>query len=50
MTLELNEITVLMAINGVLMIGLMGMFLHLSVTTLLAGNKVAEGPEHYSRV
>jgi hypothetical protein len=50
MTLELNEITVLMAINAFLMISLMGMFLHLSVTTLLAGNKVTEGPEHYNRV
>lgn len=50
MILELNEITLLMAVNGVLMIGLMGMFVHLSVTTLLAGNKITEGPEHYSRV
>lgn len=50
MTPELNEITILMAINAVLMIGLMGMFLHLSITTLLGGNKVTEGSEHYSRV
>lgn len=49
MTLELNEITILMAVNATLMIALMGMFLHLSVTTLLAGNKDTEGPGLYRR-
>lgn len=50
MVLEVNEVTVLMAINAVGMIFLMGMFLHLTVTTLLAGNKDAQGPGLYSRV
>jgi hypothetical protein len=49
MTLELNEITLLMAVNAALMISLMGMFIHLSVTTILAGNKAPDGPEHFRR-
>lgn len=49
MTLELNEITVLMAINSVLMIALMGMFLHLTVTTLFEGNNAPARPDHYRR-
>lgn len=35
--LELNEITVLMAISSVGIVALMGMMMHLSVTTILSG-------------
>ena len=37
LVLTLNEITVLMAISSVGIIALMGMMVHLSVTTILSG-------------
>jgi hypothetical protein len=37
LVLKLNEITVLMAISAVGIIALMGMMLHLSVTTIFSG-------------
>lgn len=38
LVLTLNEITVLMAISSVGIIALMGMMVHLSVTSILAGD------------
>ncbi|MEN9954623.1 MAG: hypothetical protein RLZZ41_287 [Actinomycetota bacterium] len=37
LVLKLNEITVLMAISSVGIIALMGMMVHLSVTTIFSG-------------
>jgi hypothetical protein len=37
LVLTLNEITVLMAISGVGIVSLMGMMVHLSVTTIFSG-------------
>ena len=38
LVLTLNEITVLMAISSVGIMALMGMMVHLSITSLLAGD------------
>jgi len=43
--IELNEITVLMAINSIGIIGLIGALIHLSVTTILKGNNA--NPEQF---
>ncbi len=49
MTLELNEITILMALNAVGIIGLMGMFLHLAITGIFGKQDESLSPSHYAR-
>jgi hypothetical protein len=49
MTLELNEITVLMAINTVGILVIIGLFVYLAIDTILKGNAKTEGEEHFSR-
>jgi hypothetical protein len=43
--IELNEITVLMAINSIGIIGLIGAFIHLSVSAIVKGNNA--NPEQF---
>jgi hypothetical protein len=40
LVLALNEITALMAISSVGILALMGMMVHLSITSLLAGDSI----------
>lgn len=49
MTLEVNEITVLMAINSIGIITLISGCLYLVVDAFLVGNKGNAGPGHYTR-
>jgi hypothetical protein len=49
MTLELNEITILMALNSVGIIALMGMFLHLSLTGIIGKQDESLSEAHYAR-
>jgi hypothetical protein len=49
MTLELNEITILMALNSVGIIALMGMFLHLSLTGIFGKQDDSLSEAHYAR-
>ena len=49
MTLELNEITVLMAINSVGILAIIFGFVYLAADAILKGNKGNAGPEHYTR-
>ncbi len=43
--IELNEITVLMAINSIGILALMGMLIHLSVSAIVKGNNA--NPEQF---
>jgi hypothetical protein len=49
MTLELNEITILMALNSVGIIALMGMFLHLSLTGIFGKQDESLSEAHFAR-
>ena len=43
--IELNEITVLMAISSIGILGLIGALIHLSLTSILKGN--SDSPEQF---
>ena len=49
MTLPVNEITILMALNSVGIIAIMGMFIHLAVTGIFAKKSDDLSAAHYSR-
>jgi hypothetical protein len=49
MTLELNEITVLMAINTVGILAIIGLFIYLAIDAVRRGNADTDGPEHFNR-
>ena len=49
MTLELNEITVLMAINSVGILALIFGFVYITADAILRGNKGNASPEQYKR-
>lgn len=49
MTIEINEITVLMAINTVGILAIIGLFIYLAVDSIRRGNADTDGPEHFSR-
>jgi hypothetical protein len=49
MTLPINEITVLMAINSVGILAIMGMFIHLSIFGIFGKKNNELAAEHYSR-
>jgi hypothetical protein len=49
MTLELNEITILMALSSVGIIALMGMFLHLSITSIFGKQDESLSEAHFAR-
>ncbi len=49
MTLPVNEITVLMAINSVGILAIMGMFIHLSIVGIFGKKNNELSAEHYSR-
>jgi hypothetical protein len=49
MTLPVNEITILMALNSVGIIAIMGMFIHLAVTGIFGKKSDDLSAAHYSR-
>lgn len=49
MTLPINEITILMAINAVGIMAIMGMFIHLSVVGIFGKKNNELSDAHYSR-
>jgi hypothetical protein len=49
MTIELNEITVLMAISTVGILAIIGLFVYLAIDAVVKGNSKTEGEEHFSR-
>lgn len=49
MTLPINEITILMAINSVGIVAIMGMFIHLSVVGIFGKKNDELSEAHYRR-
>ena len=49
MTIPVNEITILMAINSVGIIAIMGMFIYISIAGIFGKNQEDLSSQHYSR-